>query len=119
MSGPGRVLFSVPLPVAQSPSLVVVSQGGPSRQPQERVCPISPSRAESLGVDGHPSVRIQRTVGEEASTCTKASAGREAVSQVLEQRPGAADADAHCGRFPCPPPLAWDLAAVLSLLFSF
>lgn len=119
MSGPGRVLFSVPLPVAQSPSLVVVSQGGPSRQPQERVCPISPSRAESLGVDGHPSVRIQRTVGEEASTCTKASAGREAVSQVPEQRPGAADADACCGRFPCPPPLAWDLAAVLSSLFSF
>lgn len=49
-------------PAAQSPLLVVMSQGGPNRQTQGRVCPVSPSRTESLGVDSQHSVRIQRTV---------------------------------------------------------
>jgi len=82
------------------------------------VCPVRPSRTESLGVDGHLGVRIQRTVQEEASTRTQASAGREAVSRVPEQRAGAVDPGARWGPLPCPPPLARDLhcGALLALL---
>lgn len=49
-------------------------------------CPISPSRTGSLSVNSHLSVRSQRTVGEKDSVHTQASAGREAVSRVPEQR---------------------------------
>lgn len=79
---------------------------------------MSPSRTESLGVDGNLSVRIQRTVREEASMRAQASAGREALSQAPEQRTGAADPGARWGWLPCPPLLVWDLCygALLPLL---
>lgn len=79
---------------------------------------MTPSRTESLGVDGHLGVRIQRTVREEASMHTQASAGREAVSRVPEHRVGAVDPGACWGPLPCPPLLARDLhcSALLALL---
>lgn len=79
---------------------------------------MSPSRTESLGVDGNLSVRIQSTVREEASMRAQALAGREALSRAPEQRTEAADPGTRWGRLPRPPQPVWDLCcgALLALL---
>lgn len=79
---------------------------------------MSPSRTESLGVDGNLSVRIQRTVREEASMRAQAFGRQGSAQPDARAEDGAVDPGAPGGRFLARLCCSGTCAAVLSSLSS-